>query len=145
MTHPDAIRIDRIIDTARGVAPAGPGERNNREVNRIPYARKVALVPINATGRKGIPIVLTAENISSGGLCVISDRELSVGGRGAILMQKSDGERVLLGGRVVYVNALGEGCFECGLEFEIRPSIASTGDFQNAAGALLANESARAA
>jgi hypothetical protein len=145
MTHPDAIRIDRIIDTARGVAPAGPGERNNREANRIPYARQVALVPINAAGHKGIPIVLTAENISSGGLCVISDRELSVGGRGAILMQKSDGQRVMLGGRVVYVNALGEGCFECGLEFEIRPSIASMADFDETAGYLPATGRALAA
>ena len=145
MTHPDAIRIDRIIDTARGVAPAGPGERNNREANRIPYAHQVALVPINATGRKGIPIVLTAENISSGGLCVISDRELSVGGRGAILMRKSDGQGVLLGGRVVYVNALGEGCYECGLEFEIRPSIASLDDFPATAGDLLSSGPALAA
>jgi hypothetical protein len=145
MTHADAIRIDRIIDTARGVAPAGPGERYNREANRIPYAHEVALMPINAAGRKGAPILLTAENISSGGLCVISDRELSVGGRGAILMQKSDGERVMLGGRVVYVNALGEGCFECGLEFEIRPSIASMDDFPGAVGTLPATGAARAA
>lgn len=145
MTHPDAVRIDRIIDTALGVATIGPGERSNREANRIPYHRQVAMLPIKAGKKKSPPIILTAENISSGGLCVISDRELSVGGRGAVLMQKSDGESVLLGGRVVYVNALGEGCFECGVEFEMPPSAASMRDFHDAAGYLSWIGPARAA
>jgi hypothetical protein len=107
MPHPETTRIDRIIDIARGVAPVGPGERENREATRIPYASHIALLQISASGTKAPPIILPSENISSGGLCVISKLELPVGGRGAILMQKSDGECVLLGARVVYVNALG--------------------------------------
>ncbi|MHC4218030.1 MAG: PilZ domain-containing protein [Planctomycetota bacterium] len=129
-------RIDRIIDIARGVAPVGPGERENREATRIPYASYIALMLINSTGRKATPVVLTSENISSGGLCVMSDLELPVGGRGAILLQKSDGDSVLLGARVVYVNAVDTNSFECGLEFEIPPAAASMDDFTDPAGNL---------
>jgi hypothetical protein len=145
MPHPETSRVDRIIDIARGVAPVGPGERENREATRIPFASQVALLPISTSGQKAPPIILTSENISSGGLCVIAPLELSVGGRGAILMQKSDGECVLLGARVVYVNPIDVEVFECGLEFEIKPSAVSVDDFCDPAGNLPQVGPARAA
>lgn len=136
MPQPETNRVDRIIDIARGVAPVGPGERENREATRIPFVSQVALIQVSSSGRKAFPIMLTSENISSGGLCVIAPLELPVGGRGAILMQKSDGECVLLGARVVYVNPLDDEAFECGLEFEIQPSAIALDDFLDAAGDL---------
>jgi hypothetical protein len=145
MIQTETNRIDRIIDIARGVAPVGPSERENREATRTPYAAGIALVLISAAGRKSPPIDLISENISSGGLCVISGQELPVGGRGAILIPKSDGEHVLMGARVVYVNALdGETC-ECGLEFEVPPAAAAVRDFRDAAGNLPRLGPARAA
>jgi hypothetical protein len=136
MSHPELNRVDRIIDIARGVAPVGPGERENREATRIPYASNVALVQLTPSGSKTSPIVLPGVNISSGGLCVITSVELPVGGRGALLMQKSDGECVLLGARVIYVNPLSPRSFECGLEFAITPSAVSLEDFYDEAGDL---------
>jgi hypothetical protein len=97
---------------------------------------QVVLIQVSSSGQKASPIILASENISSGGLCVIAPLELPVGGRGAILMQKSDGECVLLGARVVYVNPLDAEAFECGLEFEIQPSAISLNDFSDAAGNL---------
>jgi hypothetical protein len=136
MHQPEANRVDRIIDIARGIAPVGPSERENREATRIPFVIQVALIQVSSSGQKMSPILLNSENISSGGLCVIAPLELPVGGRGAILMQKSDGECVLLGARVVYVNPLDAENFECGLEFEIKPSAISLNDFSDAAGNL---------
>ncbi|MHC4080360.1 MAG: PilZ domain-containing protein [Planctomycetota bacterium] len=136
MPQSETSRVDRIIDIARGVAPVGPGERENREATRIPFASQVALIQVGASGQKASPIILTSENISSGGLCVIARLELSVGGRGAILMQKSNGECVLLGARIVYVNPLDAETFECGLEFEVQPSSIALDDFHDAAGNL---------
>ncbi|MHC4094155.1 MAG: PilZ domain-containing protein [Planctomycetota bacterium] len=145
MPHPESSRIDRIIDIARGVAPVGPGERENREATRIPYASSVALVLIHPSGKKGLPIILPGVNISSGGVCVITSVELPVGGRGAILMQKSNAECVLLGARVIYVNPLSPKSFECGLEFGIQPSSVSLDDFCDATGELPQVGPARAA
>ena len=134
MPFPETNRVDRIIDIARGVAPVGPGERENREATRIPFASQVALIQLSLSGQKAFPIILTSENISSGGVCVIAPTELPVGGRGAILMQKSNGECVLLGARIVYVNPLDDEAYECGLEFEISPAAISLDDFVDAAG-----------
>jgi hypothetical protein len=145
MPQPEANRVDRIIDIARGIAPVGPGERENREATRIPFASQVALIQMSSSGQKAPPIILDSENISSGGLCVIASLELPVGGRGAILMQKSNGDCVLLGARVVYVNPLDAENFECGLEFEIKPSAISLNDFSDAAGDLPQIGSAQAA
>ena len=72
MPQPEANRVDRIIDIARGIAPVGPGERENREATRIPFAIQVALIQMSSSGQKASPIILTSENISSGGLCVIA-------------------------------------------------------------------------
>ena len=102
-------------------------------------------MPITPAGRKGRPVILPGVNISSGGLCVISAVELPVGGRGAILMQKSDGDCVVLGARVIYVNPLSPKSFECGLEFGIAPSAVSLDDFCDASGELPQVGPARAA
>ncbi len=136
MPTSDPSRIDRILDVARGVAFRGPSERENRELTRIPFDGHVALVVLLPTGEKAPPVSLAAQDVSSGGLCVIAPQELAVGGRGAILILKSDGEAVILGARVVYANWLGVPGFECGLEFELQPSGVSLEDFLDAEGNL---------
>ncbi|MHC4826300.1 MAG: hypothetical protein ACYTEY_07040, partial [Planctomycetota bacterium] len=60
MPQSETSRVDRIIDIARGVAPVGPGERENREATRIPFASQVALIQVGASGQKASPIILTS-------------------------------------------------------------------------------------
>ena len=138
-------QIDRIIDIARGVAPAGPSERENREACRIPYAGTIAMIVITPSGATAEPIVVTCENISAGGIGVVSPTEIPVGVRGGVLLTKSDGESVVIGARVVHVNDRGPKGFECGIEFETQPSIVSLLDFQDATGNLPEIGRARAA
>ena len=107
MPKPDPRRIDRIIDIARGAAPPGPGERENRETAREPYTGPVALVQFRPSGDMTAPVTLPCQDISIGGLGVVSPRELPIGARGAVLMLRSDGEPVVLGARVVYANHRG--------------------------------------
>ena len=128
--------IDRIIDIARGAAPAGPSERENREACRIPYTGTVAMIIIRPTGTTTEPTLVTCENISTGGIGVLSAQELPVGSRGGVLLMKSDGESVVIGVRVVHVNDRGPHGFECGIEFETEPSVVTLLDFQDTAGNL---------
>ncbi len=128
--------IDRIIDIARGAAPAGPSERENREACRIPYTGTVAMIIIRPAGTTTEPTLVTCENISTGGIGVLSAQELPVGSRGGVLLMKSDGESVVIGARVVHVNDRGPDGFECGIEFETEPSAVTLLDFQDTAGNL---------
>ena len=128
--------IDRIIDIARGAAPAGTSEREKREACRIPYTGTVAMIIIKPAGTTTEPTLATCENISTGGIGVLSAQELPVGGRGGVLIMKSDGESVVIGARIVHVNDRGPNGFECGIEFETDPSVVSLLDFQDAAGNL---------
>ncbi len=136
MAVTDPSRADRILDVARGVAFIGPSERESRELTRMSFDAPVAFVLLLPAGGKAPPLSLAAQDISSGGLCVISAQELTVGGRGAILIRKSDGEAVILGARVVYANWIGAPGFECGLEFELHPSGVTLEDFLDAEGNL---------
>ncbi len=136
MPQSETRQIDRIIDIARGVSPLGPSERENREATRMPFAGQVAVVQVSTSGEKTAPILMQGENISSGGLCVVTEHELPVGGRRAVLLQKSDGEAVIIAARVVYANPIGVRGFECGLEFEMRQTSATMDDFSDAAGNL---------
>ncbi len=137
--------IDRIIDIARGATPAGPSERENREACRIPYTGTVAIIMIRPAGTTTDPTLATCENISTGGIGVLSAQELPVGSRGGVLIMKSDGESVVIGARVVHVNNRGPNGFECGIEFETEPSVVTLLDFQDAAGTLPRIGHARAA
>ncbi len=131
MSEPETIQIDRIIDVARGAAPTGPSQRENREATRIPYTSDVAMVVVTPSGAKVSPRILNCENISTGGLCVMSHTELPVGSRGGVLILKSDGDMVVLGVKVVYANSRGPGRFECGLEFERVTSVVTMDDFRD--------------
>ncbi len=136
MSEPECVQIDRIIDVARGAAPFGPSQRENREATRIPYTSDVAMVVVSPSGAKLSPHLLNCENISTGGLCVMSPSELPVGSRGGVLIMKSDGEVVVLGAKVVYANSGGAGRFECGLEFERETSLVTMDDFRDPVGNL---------
>ncbi len=147
-THPpDPNRIDRIIDIARGAAPAGPRERESRESARVPYAVPVAMVQFRPSGDKSSPVTLNCKEIGIGGLGVIAPLELPVGCRGVVLMLRSNGEPVLLGARVVHSNPAGPRQYECGLEFEVPPPAVavSLDDFRDARGNLPRLTIARAA
>lgn len=145
MHPPDSGRIDRLLDIARGVAPAGSWDREHRDATRLPFLRPVALILFKPSGETTRPMIMTADNISSGGLCVIGSRELSVGCRGAVMVAKSGGEPIILGTRVVYANARGLNEFECGLEFEFPPAVISFEDFRDTHGNLPELGRARAA
>jgi PilZ domain len=142
----DGSRIDRIIDVARGAAPAGPDEREHREATRIPYNGHIALVELTPDGNATPPVLMTCQDISAGGVGAISRRHLSAGARGAILIQKSSGEGVVLSARIVHCRAIGQDKFECGIEFErdAAPPV-SLDDFRAAGGELPRLGPARAA
>ena len=136
MAQSETSRVDHIIDIARGAAPAGPSDRENRVATRIPYTVEIALVQIAPSGEKNSPIIIRGENISTGGLCVLSPRDLSAGGRGAVLIAKSNGESVVIGARVIYSNSRGSQGFECGIQFETELPVVSMDDFRNDTGEL---------
>lgn len=138
-------RIDRILDIARGAAPAGPNERENREACRLPYTATVAMIMITPSGEKTAPTLIACEDISTGGIRVRSTTELPVGSRGGVLILKSDGEAVVLGARVVHVHDHRSDGFECGIEFETQPSVVTMLDFQDPAGNMPEIGPARAA
>ena len=135
MSESEPKRIDRIIDIARGSAPIGPVDRENREATRFAFSEPIVLVLINSRGEKSAPITVSGSNISYGGVCVVCKKDLMVGSRGAILIPKSNGESVVLGVRVIYANAWAQ-AFECGLEFETQPPAVSMDDFRDADGNL---------
>ena len=145
MARLDPSAIDRIIDVARGVIPSGPGDREDRESTRLPYRREVALVQITSAGEKTPPAILRGDNISAGGICLLSKRELDVGRRGAVLLLKSDGEAVVIGAQLVHCETFGPQEFECGFEFELQMTAVTLEDFQDAAGKLPDLRPARAA
>ena len=134
MSQSELSRIDHIIDVARGAAPSGPSERENREATRIPYQAQVALIQIAPSGDKMPPVMFTSENISMDGLCLVSAQEMSVGTRGAVMIMKSDGESVLISARIVYANSRGPNVFECGVQFENEPTVVTMDDFRDAGG-----------
>lgn len=136
MSETELSRIDRIIDIARGAAPTGPSERENRQATRIPFESHVALVRIAPSGEKLPPVMLVTENISTGGLCLLSKHDIAAGTRGAVMITKSDGESVLISARIVYSNSRGPQIFECGVQFEKEPSVVSMDDFRDAGGNL---------
>ncbi len=138
-------RIDQIIDIARGAVPAGPGERENRKVTRIPFMTEVAVIVIAASGEKGSPSIVSCENISTGGLCVTSQQELEAGSRGGVLILRSDDEPVVIGIKVVHARSRGSQGYECGLEFERQPSAVAMNDFRDTLGNLPQLGRARAA
>jgi hypothetical protein len=114
--------IDRIIDIARGVRLLGTRDRESLQVVRYPYAAEVAFVEVDRSGTPTSPRVLRSESISTGGLSVRVHGQLSVGGRGAVMLRRSDGMLVVLPARIAYCNVCGDGEYECGLDFEPPPS-----------------------
>ena len=135
MPDPNNSRIDHIIDIARGASPVGPIDRENREATRIPFNAPIVLVLITSKGEKSAPITVSGSNIGHGGMCVVCKRDLMVGGRGAILIPRSDGEPVIIGVKVIYANAWSQ-AFECGLEFESQVPAVVMDDFRDADGKL---------
>ena len=138
-------RIDRIIDIARGVVPAGANGRENRKVTRIPFTTDVAIIVIGPTGEKCSPDIVRCENISTGGLCVTSPEPLDEGSHGGVLILRSDGEPVVLGMKVIHTTRRGALGYECGLEFEQQPSAVTMNDFRDSQGNLPRLGPARAA
>ena len=128
--------VDRIIDIARGMVPAGAYGSEIRTVTRIPYTVDVAMILIAPSGALGSPDIVRSENISMGGLHVISPRPVDEGSRGSMLILKSDGEPVVLGMKVIHATSRGARGYECGLEFEQQPSAVSMNDFRDSQGNL---------
>jgi len=138
-------RVDHIIDIARGAAPVGPGERENREAKRVPYHGQIAMVLIEADGEKRPAIILDCQDISTGGIGAVAPEQIARGTRGAILIRKSNGDPVLLGGRLVYSRPRNPRGFETGIEFELDPPAVLMDDFRDASGKLPNIGSVRAA
>ena len=103
------------------------------------------MILIAPSGAKTAPCIVACENVSIGGIAVLSAEELSIGSRGGVLIMKSDGESVVIGARIAHVNDRGPNGFECGVEFETQPSVVTLLDFQDAAGNLPELGHARAA
>lgn len=122
MPEHDPTSLDRIIDIARGVAVADTADNEHRHTRRMDYDGAVALVQITPDGGKSIPTIVRCRNISAGGMCILSRYMLHVGYEGAVLMTRSDGQRVILPGRVVHCKYIGDMLHESGIEF-IQPTV----------------------
>ena len=110
--------------------------REQRETLRLPFNAQVAYVRITPAGELTVPVLLGAENISVGGLCVRSSEALEVGSRGAVLVSRSDGEPVVLAAKVVHCNEVSNRKFDCGLEFEAALPSVTMRDFHDKDGKL---------
>lgn len=133
MTSDDSVSIDEMIDMARGAA-MDPTLRENREMRRQPFHSKVAIVQYTPDGRKTLPLIADGKDISPGGLCVISRYMLHPNHVGAVLFQRSNGEDVLIGMRVIYSRYAENGVHESGLMFNAIPDGIGIDDFRDQMG-----------
>jgi hypothetical protein len=145
MSNSDLNMIDRIIDVARGAAPADSADQENRTTRRVEYDGPLALVQITPDGGKSIPTIVQCKNISAGGMCIYSRYMLHVGYEGAVLMQRSNGEPVILGVKVVYCKYIGDMRHESGIEFIEPATVFMMQDFCDEQGNMLRLDSHRAA
>lgn len=109
---------DRIIDAAEALREGGTVE--NRRGRRHPYAALVALILLEDGRRRG-PLVLRSQDVSVGGLLVLSAEPLPVDARGAIQLVRADGRYAIVGIRVRHCRYAGHLEHRIGLQFTPLP------------------------
>ena len=134
MSKPDPQIIDHLIDIASGEVQIEEADREKRQLMRCDHDGLVALVQMTPEGPKSIPTIVRCKNISPGGMCVVSQYMLHAGYEGAVLMQRSDGEEVIIGVKVVHCRYVGEIRHEAGIEFIELPVDFSMEDFRDTQG-----------
>lgn len=136
MSNPDLKLIDHLIDVARGAVEPEAEFIENRTNRRCEFNGAVAFVQWTPTGGKSISTIVRCKNICPGGMCLTSRYMLHVGHEGALLVERSNGERVILGVKVVHCRYVGDMRHESGVQFVQVPEHFSEIDFQNEQGHL---------
>lgn len=103
---------------AIGPHPSHPEDDNRRRRERIGFHSPVALVLIDLNGHCRSPLVLQAEDLAAGGLCLRSASMIHPGTAGAVQMVRSDGGTMIQGVIVRWCRYVGEMKHLIGLEFQ---------------------------
>ena len=128
--------LDHLIDVALGHAEPLPDEVERRSMRRGEFEGLLAFVQWTPSGGKSITTVVRCKNISSNGICIVSSYMLHPEREGVLLVQRSNGEHVLLGVRVVYCRYAGNMIHESGVTVIRTPKSFSLDDFRDEHGAL---------
>ena len=114
--------------------PPPPSDNNRRISKRFDFHSPVALVLLESNGSRRTPLVLTAEDIGSGGLCVRSSFMIHPGSIGAVQMMRAGGTTMTQGVVVRWCHYAGQMKHLIGLKFQTpHPSITPT-DFHDEQG-----------
>lgn len=111
--------VDQVIDGILKEASEqdAPRETENRNNDRHPYNGFVVLILLDQTGNASSPLLLRAEDISTGGIGIVSRHMFHIGSIGAVQMLRSDGKTALIGVKVKHCRYTGDMRHHSGLEF----------------------------
>lgn len=127
--EPTSASADELIERAAKLDDETAGDDDRRSNRRMPYKALVALVLIGPTGDKSRPLIIRAEDISTGGLRLASRQMFHVGSYGAALMRRSDGRQALVGVKVLRCTYSGKMIHHTGVQFIPLPREMSAQDF----------------
>lgn len=131
MTNSDQNKTDRLIDVASGVEDDTQTVAERRSRDRHPYEETVAIMLLNPDGKKCGPLVAQAQDISRGGIRVVTRQMIHVGTQGAIQLRKSGGSTVLVGVEAIHCRYIGDMEHHTGLRFAPLPNGLSGSDFDD--------------
>ena len=137
--------IDRMIDIASGEAAVDEAERENRDTRRTACDCLIGFVQFTPSGGKSIPTVVRCTDISAGGMRVVSQYMLHIDHEGAVLMERSNGEEVILGVKVVHCKYVGDMKHLSGLQFIQHSGVFAADDFRDEHGNMPRLDRRRAA
>jgi hypothetical protein len=110
---------DEIIQMAS--EPTSPPEFELRDSDRHSYKGYLVLILLDRSGNPGEPIFLQAENISTGGIGVVSRYMFHVGSIGAAQLLRSDGKTAIVGVEVKHCRYVGDMRHSSGFQFTAVP------------------------
>jgi len=94
-----------------------PRETESRDAERHPYHGHIALILLDQSGNAAPPVLLQTEDISTGGIGVISRHMFHTDSTGAVQMIRSDGKTVIIGVKVKHCRYAGDLRHRSGFEF----------------------------
>ena len=127
---------DRLIDVAAGVEQTSASEPERRMQSRVEYDALVAMMIVDECGVCSEPFVVRANDISLGGLSVVSGRYLPAEAQTVVQLVRSDGTSALVGASVRHCRTMRPAEHHIGLAFGSMPDTVNTEDFLDEHGQL---------
>jgi hypothetical protein len=114
---------------AGSASDSPPGKTNRRRGRRFGFHRPIALILLDPNGLCRSPLVLPAQDLGSGGLCLRSAFMIHPETTGAVQMIRADGSTIIKGVVVRWCRYMGEMMHLVGLAFDAIPPVIYEADF----------------